>query len=123
MWSGVTATILPPAESVPSMWSGVYLRLTGREKVATWFAGVILAAVILFTAVLLFSVWYTPTPTLSGTTADQTSTIGQYKALTDILFDRVEKLFDLVITKALLPLFATLIGFILGKQDHQTRPG
>jgi hypothetical protein len=90
--------------------------LTSREKVATWFAGIILT-VIIGISLALFWTWYLPAPSVTGASAADQATITQYKALSDIVSDRAVKLFDLVITKALLPLFATLIGFILGKQS------
>jgi hypothetical protein len=113
------ANLLPPAVNIPQFAGGApggvtSPPLTSREKVATWFASIILAVIVIISAALFFA-WYLPAP--SGSAATDKAAIDQYKALSDILSERAVKIFDLVITKALLPLFATLIGFILGKQS------
>jgi hypothetical protein len=57
-------------------------------------------------------------PSLSGLKLeDQKTTIDNFKAMSDVVWDRTSKTFDLVVVKALLPVFATVVGFLLGKRE------
>jgi hypothetical protein len=112
---------VPDVVAVPNMplaESGLVNSLTGRDWVAISFAGVILLFIFVICCVLLKD-WYAPIPGLSNMPlANQKDAIEHYKDLTGILSERLEKTFDMLVTKGLLPLFATLLGFILGKKAN-----
>ncbi len=114
---------LPPPESVPVTAVGNPAQvkdapLTGRDWVAVLLAGAVLLLVAIISAVLLLD-WHVPAPVLQNIPPEQQKeVIEQYKNLTGVLGERTEKMFDLMVTKALLPLFATLVGFLLGKRSR-----
>ena len=57
-------------------------------------------------------------PSLSGLKADeQKIAIENFKAMSEVVWDRTSKTFDLIVVKALLPVFATVVGFLLGKRE------
>jgi hypothetical protein len=57
-------------------------------------------------------------PTLSGLKPDeQKLVIENFKAMSDVVWDRTSKTFDLFVIKALLPVFATIVGYLLGKRQ------
>ena len=95
----------------------VHTRLSGRERVAIGFAAIILVSIIGISLFLLV-VWRVPLPSLNDLPPEaQAASIQHYKDLTSTLAERNEKIFDLMVTKALLPLLATLIGYLLGKRS------
>jgi hypothetical protein len=84
--------------------------------VVTRFADAILVVIAL---IAFFLLWQgrAAAPALNGLSPDvQKQVMANYKDLAAILSERLERTFDLLVTKGLLPVFATLIGFLLGKQ-------
>lgn len=113
---------LPDPTPVPSGFTlkedEVRNRLTGREWVAICFAAMILLSILGISLFLLVA-WRVPLPSLDTLPPEaQAASIQHYKDLTTTLAERNEKIFDLMVTKALLPLLATLIGYLLGKRNH-----
>jgi hypothetical protein len=92
-------------------------KLHPREKVAGWFA----IAIFCLCAVLSLGLglyWYLHTPSavsLTGSPADMTAQLQNFRTQKDIVVDEVSKIFDLLVAKAFLPIFATVIGYLLGK--------
>jgi len=112
---------LPQAERPKNVFSEsdaakYHRRLTQRDWVATCFAGALLL-IISIVVISVLSQWTLSPPTLSNMPiADQKEAVERYKELSGVLTDRIEKFFDLTVTKALLPIFATIVGFLLGKR-------
>lgn len=48
---------------------------------------------------------------------DQKLAIENFKLLSDVVWDRTSRTFDLIVIKALLPVFATIVGYLLGKRS------
>jgi hypothetical protein len=44
--------------------------------------------------------------------------VKNYKAVSDEVMDPISKIFDLYITKTLLPIFTAILGYIFGSQRH-----
>jgi len=56
-------------------------------------------------------------PTMSGLKPEeQKAALDNFKFISEVLWDRTSKTFDLIIMKALLPVFATVVGYLLGKR-------
>lgn len=93
-------------------------RLSPTQRAALWLTvgvGLVIAAV---TVVVLFDwIWLSRTspPVLPEGAVDTSvaNRIQDYKTLAEAHQDRVTRLFDLVVVKALLPVFATLAGYVL----------
>jgi hypothetical protein len=111
---------LPPEEDVPP---NIFtpnprdvrgIPLSGREKVAVWFATALLALIVFLCISLLWQ-WHVPMPAAGASGG----AIESYKALTELVDERTGKFFDLTITKTLLPVFTTLIGFLLGRRSKE----
>lgn len=93
--------------------------LSARDWVAVWFAAGILVLIAIICGFALAQ-WRTQILSLNLIPrADQKDAIANFKELTTILDERTQKIFDLTITKGLLPIFATLIGFLLGKETSR----
>jgi len=57
-------------------------------------------------------------PAISGLKPDeQKLAIENFKLMSDVVWDRTSRTFDLIVMKALLPVFATIVGFLLGKRS------
>jgi len=93
-------------------------KLSDRERVAVWFAWVLLGLIALICATLLWEHHHIQLPQ-AASGSDEKTAIENYKALTALIDERTEKFFDLFVTKALLPVFTTLIGFLLGRRSKE----
>jgi hypothetical protein len=116
---------LPPAEQIPPdsfpllrVKGQISDKLSGRERVAVWFAWVLLGLISLICTTLLWEHHHIQLPQ-SASGSDQKTAIENYKALTALIDERTERFFDLFVTKALLPVFTTLIGFLLGRRSRE----
>jgi hypothetical protein len=123
--TGEPGSSLPSAEGIPSDSFPLFRdrqlvaeKLSDRERVAVWFAWVLLGLICVICATLLWEHHHVAMPQ-AGSAADQKTAIENYKALTDLIDERTEKFFDLFVTKALLPVFTTLIGFLLGRRSKE----
>ena len=90
-----------------------------REKVAVWFAWA-LFLLCLALSVVPAVYWYRHSPGLpqfSGTKQSDDALLQSFRTQSEIVFDQVNKIFDLFVVKAFLPIFATIIGFLLGKHE------
>jgi hypothetical protein len=93
--------------------------LGARDRIAACFAVAILALCSLMTLGLAVY-WYQHVPVpppLNGTLESNKALLEQFRAQGDIALEHVTKIFDLLVAKAFLPIFATIIGFLLGKRD------
>ena len=102
---------------------------TYREQVVvrltTWVGG----AIVVLTLVLILEwVWHAPAlptslelkgpaSTLADNADNARKLVDNYKALSDVAADRSIKIFDSFIGKAFLPVFTTLIGYIIGTRS------
>ncbi len=92
-----------------------------RLRPLEWVATVTAAA--LFVAIIVFLIWGVHdwarigVPLASASASDQSPMIANFKALSDIESERVSKILDLAVTKTLLPVFTTVIGYLLGKRE------
>ena len=58
-------------------------------------------------------------PTLSSNPDSNKAILEQFRTQSDIALEQVSKMFDLLVAKAFLPIFATIIGFLLGKRESK----
>ena len=121
--------MVAPSEILRSMegnGGGEAVTLTPTQQAGLWLAvgvGMVMALVIILVGI---DWWFRsprapvlPTdPTAYGATAS--AMIADYKALNELALDRATKLFDLVIVKALLPVFTTILGYIFGSRRQDT---
>jgi len=49
--------------------------------------------------------------------------IENYRALSDVATERATKLFDLIVVKALLPVFTAIVGYLLGSRAGAGKEG
>jgi len=95
------------------------ISLGAREKVAVHFAtSLFVLCSILSVALGLY--WYQHSPSLPKLTGAETTDsklLQEFRTQSEVVFDQVSKVFDLFVVKAFLPLFATIIGYLLGKRD------
>ncbi len=69
---------------------------------------------------LVFWLWESPaTPALlrNGVAPQARKTIENYKQLTSTITDNTTKLFDLVVVRAILPVFTAIVGYIFGRSQ------
>ena len=102
---------LAPADAVISFWD-----LTGVQKAQVWFGGGvgILAAVFLL-AWGAYWLGYSPkVPALSSDPITAKALLDNYKAASALFLDDLFRVFDVVIAKALLPLFTLILGYLFG---------
>ena len=99
-------------------WQGVLER--ERLQVIRIFAGAVFGLITLVTAGIIID-WLIRSPatpawpaTLSPAT--QEAALQNFEKLNKISMERAKDLFDLIIAKGLLPLFATIIGVLLGRR-------
>lgn len=89
-----------------------------REKMAAYFAWCLFAICALLTTALAVY-WFQHSPPrldLAHVPGDHELLLREYRTQFEIVYDQVGKFFDLVVAKAFLPIFATIIGFLLGKK-------
>jgi len=90
-----------------------------RLRPLEWVASI--AAAAMFLAIVSFLIWgmldwaSISVPRIGP--GDQSKTIGDFKALSDAELERVTRILDLIVTKTLLPVFTTVIGYLLGKRE------
>ena len=107
----VTVTEFPDVIDPPQF---ANIDLGGREWFAIIFASTVLLVIVITLCIILMN-GYAPIPDLSKTPlSDRKEAIEQFNALNEVLKQRTETMFDLIIVKAFLPLLATLVGFVLG---------
>ena len=87
------------------------------QKWAMKLAYVVGAAILAVTLFILYQ-WRAQTPglpTTAGLTADQLKVaLDGYRELSGAALDSATKVFDLVVVKAFLPVFASILGYIFG---------
>jgi hypothetical protein len=80
----------------------------------------VLITLVTFTVVIL---WLTTAPPLPPETSADAATgkaaLETYKALNDLAIERSTKLFDLIVVKALLPVFTASLGYIFGTRASE----
>ena len=79
-----------------------------------WAGGWILAV---GSAILIYFLWKQPTvPNIAGQTADQVKeTLSIHKQLYEQWHDSLTYIFDLLVTKTVLPIVTLLLGYLFGK--------
>lgn len=108
------------AEDITSALKPSDFRLSPLEKVAFILAR---ALFVVITAVLTIIIidWliHRPSePAISGLKPDeQKLVIENFKLMSDVVWERTSRTFDLIVIKALLPVFATVVGYLLGKRS------
>ena len=109
----------PPAVTPQEIKLSSVRELTPLEKNVRNFAFTLFALIALVTLLILF-VWLRDTPAppvLSGLTPeDQEAAIEHYKIISDTVVESATKMFELIVFKTLLPVFAAAVGFLLGKR-------
>jgi hypothetical protein len=104
------------AESGTSGDTPVNLRqLTPTQQAGMWLAAVV-GAVIVGVIAIVVTVWFQSAPAVPHLSADKAA-LDNYKALDGEAFTRVSNLFDLLATKALLPIFSAILGYIFGSRE------
>ena len=94
--------------------------LTPIQKIAFYLAVALFLLITFVSAIILIEWWvHTPAPpALSGLSPDaQKTVIDNYKMLSDAVTARTNGVFDTFVLKAFLPLFATIVGFLLGHRQ------
>jgi len=111
----------PPVVKPPEMTPLSVRELGPLEKLAFRLAVVLLAliAVTLF-ATIFDWMWHAPrAPDLCGASTDQLQAmIRSYKELNDLAMERAARMFEMIVIKALLPVLATVIAFLLGTRTR-----
>jgi hypothetical protein len=114
----------PPLEIVvpPATFSTSEFRvLSPLEKVAFNLAVALFALITIVIAVVIVD-WLTHRPAYPALVGlrveDQKLAIENFKSLSDVLWERTSRTFDLIVIKALLPVFATVVGYLLGKRGN-----
>ena len=112
----------PERVSTPEIFkqSDVRVSLLPIERAAFYLACGLFAVItaVLATIVVDWLMHRPPEPTLTGLKPEeQKLAIENFKALSDVVWDRTAKTFDLIVIKALLPVFATIVGYLLGKRS------
>ena len=90
------------------------------ERIASYLAAALFVVItaVLTTIIIDWLIHRPSEPTISGLKADeQKLAIDNFKLLSDVVWDRTSKTFDLIVIKALLPVFATVVGYLLGKRS------
>jgi hypothetical protein len=88
------------------------------ERATYWLTMGLALAIVVITAYIMKD-WLGQRPpdlTSNATPEQQKQLLESAKSLSDLQWERTSRFFDLVIAKALLPLLATLIGFLIGKR-------
>jgi hypothetical protein len=96
---------------------GIKERLRPLEWVATVAAGALFVAIMIFLIWGMYDWTKVGAPQFAGGLTEQTQAIANFKALADVELDRVAKVLDIAVTKTLLPVFTTVIGYLLGKRE------
>jgi hypothetical protein len=94
--------------------------LTPLQRVAFYLAIALFSLITIVSTAIVTEWWvHAPTPpAVSGLSAEaQKAAIDGYKALSDVVNDRTIRVFDAFVLKAFLPLFATIVGFLLGHRQ------
>lgn len=101
-------TIAPP--TFLERWGVVFL---------AWAGGWILA---IGSALLIYFFWKQPSlPNTAGQTADQiTQALNIHKQLSEQWSDSLTHIFDLLVTKTVLPIVTLLLGYLFGKAKSNT---
>jgi hypothetical protein len=106
----VSADDIPPFPGVSNR-----RRLPARDRAVVGFGIAILALISLLCFFVAYES-YTPALSLDKIPlAQQKETVANFKDLSGIVTERGEKIFDVMLSKGLLPVFATVIGFLLGQ--------
>jgi hypothetical protein len=113
----------PEVVNPPPTFGGVgeFKFLSPLERVASTLALLLFALItaVLATIVIDWLVHRPSTPDLAQLKLeDQKLAIDNYKVISEVAWDRTSRVFDLVIVKALLPIFATIVGYLLGKRGN-----
>jgi hypothetical protein len=90
------------------------------ERVALYLAAALFFVItaVLFTIIVDWMIHRPSEPTISGLKLDeQKLAIENFKLMSDVVWDRTSRTFDLIVIKALLPVFATIVGYLLGKRS------
>jgi hypothetical protein len=73
-------------------------------------------------ALLIYFIWKQPEmPSMTGQTADQiTQALSVHKQLLDQWGESLTRIFDLLVTKTMLPIVTLLLGYLFGKSKSST---
>jgi hypothetical protein len=98
---------------------GPFRVLSPLERVASYLAAALFAVITAVLVAILID-WLLhepPQPVITGLKPEeQKIAIDNFKLMSDTMWDRTSKIFDLMVIKALLPVFATVVGYLLGKR-------
>jgi hypothetical protein len=99
----------------------VLRELSAREKLIRNFAYVLFGLITLVTLAVIAE-WLLCAPSapnlLTAKTEDQKAIIDGYRALSDIATAQSMTLFENIVLKSLLPVFTTVMGFLLGRRQQ-----
>lgn len=112
--------IAAPEISLGLSASDFHVSLLPLERVAFYLATALFFVItaVLTTIIIDWLMHRPPEPTISGLKPDeQKLVIENFKLMSDVVWDRTSKTFDLIVIKALLPVFATIVGYLLGKRS------
>jgi hypothetical protein len=90
------------------------------ERVAFYLAvALFMVITAVVTTIIVDWLWHRPPePAMSSLKLDeQKLAIENFKLMSDVVWDRTSRTFDLIVIKALLPVFATVVGYLLGKRS------
>jgi hypothetical protein len=96
------------------------VKLLPLEKVAFDLARALFVVItlVLLAIVIDWLVHMPPEPMIAGLKPDeQKVVIENFKLISEVVWDRTSRIFDLIVIKALLPVFATIVGYLLGKRS------
>jgi len=94
--------------------------LTERQKTIRNFAYTVFALIALVTLVIVGDwLWHRPAvPTFASNVSDdlQKVALENFKSMNAVFMERAKDMFDLIIVKGLLPVFATIVGVLIGRR-------
>jgi hypothetical protein len=93
-------------------------KLSSIQQAGLWLAGGVGLVISVVTLVTLIHWWlYSPVmPTLPADAAAGKDVIANYVSAAQSASDQATKMFDLLVSKAFLPVFTTIIGYIFGSK-------
>jgi hypothetical protein len=118
--TGTPERVAAPDIQVAFDSSDFHVDLLPLERVAFYLATALFVVItlVLTTIIIDWLVHRPAEPAISGLKPDeQKLVIENFKLISDVVWDRTSKTFDLIVIKALLPVFATIVGYLLGKRS------
>jgi hypothetical protein len=90
--------------------------LTATQKAGMYLAKGVGALIFLITVIAVLNyVWFAPRmPTLPENAADAKAVIENHKTVSEIYVAQSTRIFELIVSSALLPVFTAILGYIFG---------